>query len=84
MSMTIKPHVSSTLDAALFLVIKFINASLVTIFFVFFLVYAQNKQKKQNGFVNIRDLNQDFLLQIPDLIESLVQIACSKDCKFKQ
>lgn len=41
-------------------------------------LYAQNKQKRTKGFVNLRDLNQEQLLNIPDLLSRLVDIACSK------
>jgi len=44
-------------------------------------VFAQNKQKRGEGFVNIRDLNQEFLLQIPSVIKKLVDFACKQDCK---
>ena len=47
-----------------------------------FLVYAQNKQKRAAGYVNVRDLNQDYLLNIPGLVDRLIAVACSKDCKF--
>jgi len=32
--------------------------------------------------VNIRDVNQEYLLGIPELMKSLVNLACQKDCKY--
>ncbi|KAH9509476.1 Short transient receptor putative channel 4-associated protein [Bulinus truncatus] len=42
-------------------------------------LFAQNKQKRSKGFVNLRDINQELLLAIPDLLPRLVQIAISKE-----
>ncbi|KAI8746483.1 short transient receptor potential channel 4-associated protein-like isoform X1 [Biomphalaria glabrata] len=42
-------------------------------------LFAQNKQKRSKGFVNLRDINQELLLSIPDLLPRLVQIAISKE-----
>ena len=42
-------------------------------------LFAQNKQKRTKGFVNIRDINQELLLSIPDLLPRLINIACVKD-----
>ncbi|ELU14681.1 hypothetical protein CAPTEDRAFT_176924 [Capitella teleta] len=42
-------------------------------------LYAQNKQKRMKGFINVRDVNQELLLGIPDLIPRLVQIAIARD-----
>ncbi|CAL1542010.1 unnamed protein product [Lymnaea stagnalis] len=42
-------------------------------------LFAQNKQKRSKGFVNLRDINQELLLGIPDLLPRLVQIAISKE-----
>ncbi|CAI9716469.1 Hypothetical predicted protein [Octopus vulgaris] len=41
-------------------------------------LFAQNKQKRSNGFVNIRDVNQELLLGIPELLPRLVNITVSK------
>lgn len=41
-------------------------------------LFAQNKQKRSKGFVNVRDVNQEMLLAIPDLIARLVNIAIAK------
>ncbi|CAH1779910.1 unnamed protein product [Owenia fusiformis] len=41
-------------------------------------LFAQNKQKRSKGFVNVRDVNQELLLSIPDLLDRLVDIACIK------
>ncbi|RUS72825.1 hypothetical protein EGW08_019418 [Elysia chlorotica] len=42
-------------------------------------LFAQNKQKRSKGFVNLRDINQELLLGIPDLLPRLVQIAINKE-----
>ncbi|KAK7115154.1 short transient receptor potential channel 4-associated protein-like isoform X2 [Littorina saxatilis] len=42
-------------------------------------LYAQNKQKRSKGFVNLRDINQELLLAIPELLPRLVKIAINKD-----
>lgn len=42
-------------------------------------LYAQNKQKRSKGFVNLRDINQELLLSIPELLPRLVKIAINKD-----
>lgn len=47
-----------------------------------FSVFAQNKQKRSKGFINIRDHNQELLLSIPDLLTRLVNIATAKTCKL--
>ncbi|KAL4234774.1 Short transient receptor putative channel 4-associated protein [Mactra antiquata] len=41
-------------------------------------LYAQNKQKRSKGFVNVRDINQELLLSIPELLPRLVNLAVSK------
>ena len=53
-------------------------------YFYFFstTVYAQNKQKRSKGFINLRDINQELLLAIPELLQRLVKIAINKDCKY--
>ncbi|XP_074645755.1 short transient receptor potential channel 4-associated protein-like [Tubulanus polymorphus] len=45
-------------------------------------LFAQNKQKRSKGFVNVRDVNQDLLLGIPDLVTRLVNIAVAKPLFF--
>jgi Trpc4-associated protein len=45
-------------------------------------LFAQNKQKRTKGFVNIRDINQELLLGIPDLLPRLINIACMKNCEY--
>lgn len=45
-------------------------------------VFAQNKQKRSKGFVNVRDINQELLLSIPELLPRLVSLAVSKACKL--
>lgn len=47
-----------------------------------FAVLAQNTQKKDKNFVNIRDLNHEYLSGISYLLDQLVTIVCSKDCKL--
>ncbi|OWF45106.1 short transient receptor potential channel 4-associated protein-like [Mizuhopecten yessoensis] len=42
-------------------------------------LFQQNKQKRSRGFVNIRDINQELLLAIPDLLPRLVNLAVAKD-----
>eukprot|EP00918_Siedleckia_nematoides_P024820 GHVU01053597.1.p1 GENE.GHVU01053597.1~~GHVU01053597.1.p1 ORF type:complete len:770 (-),score=71.82 GHVU01053597.1:2839-5148(-) len=42
-------------------------------------LFAQNKQKRTKGFINIRDINQELLLSIPDLLPRLINIACVKN-----
>ncbi|KAK6185325.1 hypothetical protein SNE40_007584 [Patella caerulea] len=42
-------------------------------------LFAQNKQKRSRGFVNLRDINQELLLSIPELLPRLVKLAISKD-----
>ncbi|XP_005093556.1 short transient receptor potential channel 4-associated protein isoform X1 [Aplysia californica] len=42
-------------------------------------LFAQNKQKRSKGFVNVRDINQELLLSIPELLPRLVQIAINKE-----
>jgi len=42
-------------------------------------LFAQNKQKRSKGFVNVRDINQELLLGIPELLPRLVQIAINKE-----
>lgn len=42
-------------------------------------LFAQNKQKRSKGFVNLRDINQELLLGIPELLPRLVKIAISKE-----
>ncbi|KAK2149750.1 hypothetical protein LSH36_438g02046 [Paralvinella palmiformis] len=42
-------------------------------------LFAQHKQKSSKGFVNVRDVNQELLLSVPDLIPRLVGIAVSKE-----
>lgn len=41
-------------------------------------LFAQNKQKRSNGFVNVRDVNQELLLGISELLPRLVSITVSK------
>ncbi|XP_053402088.1 short transient receptor potential channel 4-associated protein-like isoform X2 [Mercenaria mercenaria] len=41
-------------------------------------LFAQNKQKRSKGFVNVRDINQELLLAIPELLPRLVNLAVSK------
>ena len=36
------------------------------------------------GFINVRDINQELLLNIPDLLPRLVNIACNKNCEYHQ
>ncbi|XP_067938354.1 short transient receptor potential channel 4-associated protein-like [Watersipora subatra] len=40
---------------------------------------AQDKETKGESFINVRDLNQEYLLEIPYLLEQLVAVASSKD-----
>ncbi|XP_061163195.1 short transient receptor potential channel 4-associated protein-like isoform X1 [Saccostrea echinata] len=42
-------------------------------------LFAQNKQKRTKGFVNVRDINQELLLGIPELLPRLVNLAVSRD-----
>ncbi|KAK2190340.1 hypothetical protein NP493_84g05051 [Ridgeia piscesae] len=42
-------------------------------------LYAQNKQKRSTGFINVRDINQELLLNIPDMLSRLVNIACARN-----
>ncbi|KAL8560898.1 hypothetical protein ACOMHN_059082 [Nucella lapillus] len=42
-------------------------------------LFAQNKQKRSKGFVNLRDINQELLLSIPELLPRLVRIAICKE-----
>lgn len=42
-------------------------------------LFAQNKQKRSRGFVNVRDINQELLLGIPELLPRLVNLAVKKD-----
>lgn len=42
-------------------------------------LFQQNKQKRSRGFVNIRDINQELLLAIPDLLPRLVNLAVARD-----
>lgn len=42
-------------------------------------LFAQNKQKRSRGFVNVRDINQELLLGIPELLPRLVNLAVMKD-----
>ncbi|XP_056008894.1 short transient receptor potential channel 4-associated protein-like [Ostrea edulis] len=42
-------------------------------------LFAQNKQKRTKGFVNVRDINQELLLGIPELLPRLVTLAVSRD-----
>ncbi|XP_052230247.1 short transient receptor potential channel 4-associated protein-like [Dreissena polymorpha] len=41
-------------------------------------LFAQNKQKRSKGFINVRDINQELLLSIPELLPRLVNLAVSK------
>lgn len=41
-------------------------------------LFAQNKQKRSTGFINVRDVNQELLLGIPELLPRLVSITVSK------
>ncbi|VDI28622.1 Trpc4-associated protein [Mytilus galloprovincialis] len=45
-------------------------------------LFAQNKQKRSRGFVNVRDINQELLLGIPELLPRLVNLAVMKDCEI--
>lgn len=42
-------------------------------------LFAQNKQKRSKGFINVRDINQELLLSIPELLPRLVGLAVSKE-----
>ncbi|XP_041375962.1 short transient receptor potential channel 4-associated protein-like [Gigantopelta aegis] len=42
-------------------------------------LFAQNKQKRSRGFVNLRDINQELLLGIPELLPRLIKFAISKE-----
>ncbi|KAK3086456.1 hypothetical protein FSP39_018709 [Pinctada imbricata] len=42
-------------------------------------LFAQNKQKRTKGFVNVRDINQELLLGIPELLPRLVGLAVVRD-----
>ncbi|KAL5022171.1 hypothetical protein ScPMuIL_001326 [Solemya velum] len=42
-------------------------------------LFAQNKQKRTKGFINVRDINQELLLGIPDLLPRLVNLAVAKE-----
>jgi Trpc4-associated protein len=41
-------------------------------------LFAQNKQKRSRGFVNVRDINQELLLSIQELLPRLVNLAVAK------
>ncbi|XP_046354542.1 short transient receptor potential channel 4-associated protein-like isoform X1 [Haliotis rubra] len=45
-------------------------------------LFAQNKQKRSRGFVNLRDINQELLLGIPELLPRLVKLAIAKEYLF--
>ncbi|XP_054715839.1 short transient receptor potential channel 4-associated protein-like [Uloborus diversus] len=40
-------------------------------------LYAQTKQKKNENFY-VRDINQDIILKVPDILKKLVNLACIK------
>ncbi|KAK3605673.1 hypothetical protein CHS0354_013470 [Potamilus streckersoni] len=42
-------------------------------------LFAQNKQKRTRGFVNVRDINQELLLGIPELLPRLVHLAVARE-----
>lgn len=42
-------------------------------------LFAQHRQKNAKGFINVRDVNQEMLLSIQDLVPRLVKIAVAYD-----